>query len=271
MQGASRTALSQSRDDLRSLLSGDAVDAVGVGRELLEVTRVLDSSATLRRALGAPAAEREAKQGLVERLLSGKVADGVLQLLRAVVGRRWSSEQDIPDALEMLGVEATLSAADRRGRLEQVEQELFGFERLVAGDAGLRDALANRQRSGADKQALVQRLLSGKVEQESEALAAHAAANPRGKRFAQAIESYIGIAAAMHDQLTANVTVAIPLTSEHQERLSRALGNLYGRPVQTNVVVDRSILGGVRVRVGDEVIDGTIQRRLEEARRQMAG
>ncbi|TWP36567.1 F0F1 ATP synthase subunit delta [Leekyejoonella antrihumi] len=271
MQGASRAALAQSRDDLRALLSGDGVDAAGVGRELLEVTQVLDSSASLRRALAAPAAESEAKQALVERLLVGKVGDGVVQLLRRVVGHRWSSEKDIPDAAELLGVEATFSAADRRGRLDQVEHELFSFERLVAGNAELRDAVTNRQRAGADKATLVRRLLDGKVEPETEALAANAAAHPRGKRFAQAIESYIRISAAMHDQLTASVTVAVPLTPEHHDRLARALQTLYGQPVQTNVVVDRSILGGVRVQVGDEVIDGTIQRRLEEARRQMAG
>ena len=74
----------------------------------------------------------------------------------------------------------------------------------------------------------------------------------------------------MRQQLTAIVTVASPLSSEQRDRLTRALSNLYGREITTNVVLDPAVVGGVRVQVGDEVIDGTILSRLDTVRRDMA-
>lgn len=271
MQGASRAAFSASRNDLRGLLADHGVDAAAVGQELFGVTGVLDSSASLRRAVGAPASAAEVKQGMIERLLTGKVSDAVVSVMRGVVGRRWSAERDIPEAVEQLAVEATFASAARRDAVDQVEQQLFSFERLVATTPQLRDALANRQRSGADKADLVTRLLQGKVEPETQALAVQAVSHPRERRLDRVLETYIEVAARMRDRLSAHVTAARPLDAEHEERLSRVLADMYGRPVQLNVVVDQSVLGGVRVRVGDEVIDGTISRRLEEARRAMAG
>lgn len=270
MHGASRGALADSQQQLRSVLAGE-VDTARVGGELLAVTAVLDDNASLRRALGAPATEAQTKADLASRVFGGKVSESVLTLVRGVVGRRWSSQNDVADAMAQLGVEAAFVSADRRGDLGKVEDELFRFERVVAGDDALRDALTNRQRSGEDKQALVERLLAGKVESETLQLAVQAAAHPRGKRFDAAVTDYLQTAAAMHGRLSATVTVAVPISPEHLQRLQAALERIYGQPVQTNVVVDRSILGGVRVQLGDEVIDGTIQRRMEEARRQMAG
>ncbi len=271
MQGASRTAFAACRQELQSLLADASVDASQVGQELFGVVGVLDQSAALRRAVGAPASDAQTKQGLIERLLTGKVGASVVTLMREIVGRRWSVEDDIPDAVEQLAVEAVFIAADRRDKVDEVEQQLFSFERLVATTPKLRDALANRQRSGADKSRLVTTLLEGKVEPETQTLVTQAAAHPRGGRFDRVLDAYISVAARMRERLVANVTAAMALDAEREQRLARALGSMYGRPVQVNVVVDPSVLGGVRVRIGDEVIDGTIQRRLEEARRAMAG
>ncbi len=271
MQGASRSAFAASRDDLRGVLADGSVDAAQVGQELFGVVGVLDTSATLRRAVGAPATSAETKQGLIGRLLTGKVGDQTLALMQGVVGRRWSAEEDIPDTVEQLAVEATFASAGRREAIDVVEQQLFDFERTVATTPRLRSALANRQRAGADKARLVSTLLEGKVEAEALALATQAAAHSRGRRFDEVLESYIAAAARMRDRLVARVTTAVPLAPEHEERLARALTGMYGTPVQLNVVVDASVIGGVRVHVGDEVIDGTVQRRLEEARRAMAG
>lgn len=270
MHGASRTSLAHVRSELGSALAGGA-DAAVTSRELFAAVDVLDSNAALRRALTDPTKDAATRSGLVDTLFGGKVSDPVRSLLREVVGQRWGSDRDATDAVEQLAVASAFAAADRRGAIDQVEEELFRFERVVADDAPLRDAFMDRQRDGKDKKALVERLLSGKAQEETVFLAGRAAEHPRGRRYGRTLEEYLAVAASVRQQLVAVVTTAVPLADEHRERLARALHNLYGRDVMTNVVVDPSVVGGIRIQVGDEVIDGTILSRLEKVRRDMAG
>ncbi|GAB3586045.1 F0F1 ATP synthase subunit delta [Calidifontibacter terrae] len=269
MQGASRTALAATRASLGTLLTGGA-DAGATSRELFAATDVLDANTSLRRALTDPTQEPAARAQLVDNLFGGKVSDGVVKLLRQVAEQRWGKDRDASDAVEHLAVAAAFAAADRRGVIDTVEEQLFRFERTVAGDAGLRDAFLDRQRAGKDKAELVAKLLDGKAEPETAFLAERAAEHPRDRRYGRVLEDYLAVAASVRQQLTAVVTAAIPLSDEHRERLSRALHALYGRDVMTNVVVDPSVVGGIRVQVGDEVIDGTTLSRLEEVRRNLA-
>lgn len=269
MQGASRTALAACRAALGNTLTGGA-DAGATSRELFAATDVLDGSAALRRAVTDPTQEPAARAQLIGNLFGGKVSDGVLGLLRQVAQQRWSKDRDAGDAVEHLAVAAQFAAADRRGVIDTVEEQLFRFERTVAGDSGLRDAFLDRQRPGKDKSALVATLLEGKAEPETVFLAQRAAQHPRGRRYERALAEYLAVAASVRQQLTAVVTAAVPLSNEHRERLGRALHDLYGRDVMTNVVVDPSVVGGIRVQVGDEVIDGTTLSRLEDVRRNLA-
>ena len=62
-----------------------------------------------------------------------------------------------------------------------------------------------------------------------------------------------------------------PVRLDLTVRLATALGRKYGRDIQLNVIVDPNVVGGVRVDIGDEVIDGTIAARLDEAQRRIAG
>ncbi|MDE9365943.1 F0F1 ATP synthase subunit delta [Luteipulveratus sp. YIM 133132] len=270
MQGPSRAALAQGRDELGRTLAS-VVDPAQVGEELFFVGQTLDSSASLRRAAADPSREVAAKQQLVERLFGGRVSEQTVGLVRTLVAQRWSAERDLAEAVDLLAVESVVAGAEQQGRIDQVEDDLFRFSRTVSGDAGLRDAYADRQRSGADKATLTRRLLEGKAAPESVRLAAHAAEHPRGRRFEKALESYVGVATRRREQLTALVTTATSLDESHQQRLQQALSDMYGKPVQINVVRDPEVVGGIRVQIGDEVIDGTIARRLDEARRGLAG
>ena len=54
-------------------------------------------------------------------------------------------------------------------------------------------------------------------------------------------------------------------------RLAAALARTYGREVHLNVIVDPDVIGGIRVEIGDDVIDGTVSTRLDEAGRKLAG
>lgn len=270
MQGTSRGSLLAAHERLETLLGAPGTDRSSVGDALFAVTGLLDSSTSLRRALTDPSRDGEAKAGLVVRLLDGKVDGAVVDLVAGLARSRWARSRDLPDAVEELAVTAEVASAQQRGELDRVEDELFRFRRTVDGDPDLRSALTDRTASGERKAALVSALIEAKVAPATLRLARQAVLAGRGLRLDAVLTSYGEVAAKRREQLVAHVLVALPLEQAHRERLAAALERQYGHPVQLNVDVDPDVLGGIRVEIGDEVLDGTISRRLDEARRRLA-
>jgi len=266
MQGSSRAAFAAGRVAFAAAL-GSGADVSALAEDLFGATAALDSSASLRRALVDPSRNAAAKRGLVEGLFGPKMSAPATELLGFLVSQRWSDDHDLGDATESLAVEAVVASAEAGGRLDALEDDLFRFERVVAADSGLREALSAQGGDESVKSALIEALLGSKSDPETVRLARQAATAPRGRRFNRVIESYLAIAAIRREQLTATVTVAVPLSGVQRQRLSVVLTRIYGREVQINVVLDPAVVGGIRVQVGDEVVDGTILRRLQEAER----
>lgn len=267
MQGASRAALAQSREALTQALAQQP-DRAGLGEELLQVQAVVEGNAPLRRALADPSREGEGKGALVHQLFDGKVSEVAADLSAYIASRRWASEGDLTRTLEAFGTEAILAHAEADGRLGRVEDELFRFGRIVAGSEGLRSALTDRRAPEGSKTVLVQRLLGERAAPETTRLATLAATH-RSIRFDHVLEEQLAIAARRQEQVTATVTTAVPLSPEQTERLGQVLTEQHGRSVHVNAVVDPKVVGGIRVEIGDEVIDGTILSRLDEARRKL--
>lgn len=268
MQGSSRAAAVASRDAFREVLVGGAEPA-RLGDELFAVVDMLDASSTLRRALADSSREAAEKQSLVQRLFAGKVSDGALRVLSVASGERWSSDRDLTDTIEALAVEAVIAAAELANRADRLEDEVFRFERIVAADSGLHAAVTNQSAPIDSRIELVNDLLAGKVTDEALTLARHAVAHPRGRRFDRTIQSYLDLAARRREQQTATVTSAVPLSDAERDRLAAGLAAIYGGKVHVNTVVDPRVMGGIKVEIGDELIDGTVVRKLEGARRAM--
>ena len=268
MRGLSAEGLAQAQE--RVELLAQSGDAEQLGTELFAVASVLGTQGSLRRAMTDPSATHDARSRLARSIFTGKVADPTVEGVATAAAARWSSPSDFVAAIEQLGVLALVIAAEKQRQLAELEDELFRFGRVVSGDHTLRDAVTNKQAPLATRQRLVEGLLQGKASTPAVALATQAVASSQ-RSFAAALESYEKVAADRQRRLVAVVRSAVELSIDERERLAAALGRQYGRDITINVVVDPEVLGGIRVEVGDDVIDGTVAGRLDDARRRFTG
>jgi len=276
MHASSRAAMEQSRAALtaqtggaRSRTRGEAL--LVLADELFAVAHLLDGQLSLRRALSDASVRPDDRAGLAQRLFGGKVGEATLDVVQTVARQRWSRPLDLVEATETLATEAALDAADARGELADVEDELFRFSRIVAGDDDLARILGNRSAPREGKSALLDRLLSGKVSPVTERLVRNALTSSHVHSAENEIERLSTAAARRRGQSVAHVVSAVPLTAQQEHRLVATLERLYGRTMGLQVQVDPEVLGGLVVRVDDEVIDGSIAHRLEAAGRRLAG
>jgi F-type H+-transporting ATPase subunit delta len=270
MRGVSQDTFAGGQERLETLLATDGVDATALGDALFAVTDVLAANPGLRRALTDPARDGQAKAELVARIFGGQLPGEAIDVVAGAARGRWSAAGDLTDAIESYAVTCVLAAAEAAGRLDAVEDELFRLARMVEADQGLRDAFSYRT-EGADRKAeLVHRLLDGRAAPETVRLAVQAARYPRGLRTEQVLEHLVHAAAERRQQVVAQVVAATPLTTQQRDRLEAALRRRYGR-VRLNIDVDPEVIGGLRVQIGSELVDGTITARLEDARRRLTG
>lgn len=265
MDGPSRGAWAAAQKTLAEVLP--TTDPRTLAGELFAVGEAVNGTAKVRRALSDPSRDAWPKRDLARRLFEGRVSAPALTVLESAVSGRWASDRDFVDALERLGIDAVLAGSEHDGVLEQVEDELFRFERLVSSTPELSDALSKRDVDGPHKAKLIVSLLQGKALPDTVWLAQRPVLHPRGRRYASAIWRQLKIAARRREQITAVVTSAIELDETQRGRLAAALAKEYGRSVFVAAAVDPSVVGGLRVRIGDEVVDGTIARRLSDVRR----
>jgi F-type H+-transporting ATPase subunit delta len=270
MRGASRASLAEASDRLSALAASKAV-AEKTGDELFAVARLLDSEPGLRRTLTDPAREPEARAGLIRSLLEGKVSAETLDLLTGLASARWSAPRDLADAAEELAVRSLVIAAEQAGKLDDLEDDLFRFGRVVAAQPRLRAALADPYLPEERKRELLAALLDGKVTPVAERLIAEATIRPRGRSLEASLDAYARLAAERRQRLVAEVRVASVLTKRQQDRLAQALADLYGHEVHLNIVLDPQVMGGMSVKVGEEFIDATVASRLAALRRRLAG
>jgi F-type H+-transporting ATPase subunit delta len=267
LRGASAEALAGLAERLEDEI-GSNQSAAALGDELFTVSRLFRTEAALRRYATDASLAAETKQGMVQQVFADRVSDKTLELLTDAAGRRWTLSRDLPDVLERLSEIAVVRSAGAKAG--QVTDELFALSGIVDGNPQLRDALSDPGRSVDDKAALLDSLLDGKALAATVTLAKQSLAGTY-RTMTAALASYRRVAAETQGETVATVRVARPLTAADEGRLAELLSSQYDTTVPLNVVVDPEVLGGLRVEIGDEVIDGTIASRLDDARRRLAG
>ena len=260
-----RAASNEAVDALVDQVGGSAT----VADDLFSVATTLRSEPALRRFATDYALATEAKSGLVSEIYDGKVDSATLGLLKDAVGRRWTRTRDLADALEYVGVVAAVRSVRRRRRPARRRAVLGAHPRQrAAATCAPRcpttlaarptrppwSTPCSRARSSRPRSSWSSRRWPGSA-----------------RSVAVALEDYEKVAADVHGRDVATVQVARPLGESDEQRLTAALTAHYGRPVHLNVVVDPEVIGGIKVAIGGDVIDGTIASRLDDARRKIAG
>ncbi|MCQ9163294.1 MULTISPECIES: F0F1 ATP synthase subunit delta [unclassified Arthrobacter] len=280
MAGVSSESLTMALGQLEAELP---TATLSLAKELFSILAVLDSSAGLRRSLTDPSREGAQKTALVASLVKGKVSAEAEAIVGRLAAARWSDARDLGDALETVAATVVIAVAENRSAsassgnsvsglngLAALESDLFAFNQSVESSHEVQRALVEPQADESAKVDLALRLAPGASE-ESQLLIRQAVVNPRGLKSVKLIERFAKLAAERQQRWIAEVTVSRPMDATQLERLQRGLNSLYGRELNVNVRVDPALIGGVRVRVGDEVVDASVMARLGELRRQLAG
>ena len=249
-----------------------------LAKELFGILGMVDSSAGLRRALTDPSRSGDEKSALVRQLVSGKVSADAAEIAGGLASSRWASARDIGDALETLAATVVISVAENKSAvsasgitgLEELENDLFSFNQAVASSHEVQRALSEPQASAAAKAALAGKLVPG-VSEEAKVLISQAVSQPRGIKPTRLVERFAELAAKRQQRWIATVSVTRPLSQTQLERLQAGLNALYERELKVNINVDPALIGGIRVQVGDEVLDASVLTRLGELQRQLAG
>jgi F-type H+-transporting ATPase subunit delta len=270
VRGASRASFAALTERLAEENVSSAAVATRLGDELFAVVGLLDTEHGLRRALSDPGKPAAEKAAVTSALLHGKIAGRTESLVVAAAESRWATSGNMVDAIEQLAVEAMVLAAEAENGLDDLEDGLFRFGRVVSGEPQLRAALASTYLPADRKEQLLTALLRGKVTAVSLRLIIQMVTHPRGRGLTAALDMCAGLAARRRQQLIAVVRSAVELSATQRRRLGDALAASYGHPVHLNVVIDPSVVGGISVQIGDELIDGTAATRLSAVRRKLA-
>lgn len=270
MSGTSQNARESVLSGFEPVVTAAGKDGVKLAAQLFAAVDAIDGSGSLRRALTDPARPGTDKSVLVEQLFA-TMDSRVQDVLRAFVHQRWSSEVDLTDTVSEAGYVALLAAADASGTLSAVEEELFRVERALTAERDLLVALGNQSAPSSSRVQLLRSVLGGKVEPITEALIERAVAAPRGTRLIATIKKLVVMAAERRGRSVARVTAAVELSAAQRKRLSSILQRAYGREIHLNVAVDPEVIGGMKVQVGSEEVDGTVLARLDDARRRLVG
>lgn len=267
---ASRIADRESRDSLAPKLRDTREDAWRIGNELFTITKVLDDSIQLERALTDPSRPVADKVAVLKGLLGDNAHPMTMEIMTDLVSRRWSRARDIANAVEDFGVDAMMYYADATDATLQVSIELSELHSALLNLPVVRSKLYDCQATSEARVKLFREVFSGKtLNKVTMRLAEHATCNLRRRRYLETIQWMINKLSRHMGESMVTVTTATPLKKEQIKRLVEVYSAKVGRQVHINSVVDPTVLGGMRIQVGDEVTDNTVVAQLQNLHRKV--
>jgi F-type H+-transporting ATPase subunit delta len=273
MRSASRLAMTGLLDQFGGI--ADSLDDKGLSTladDLTSVAALLLREGVVTRYLTQPSEDSSARVQLVERLVSGKVGEPALDVLKKAVSERWSAETDLVDAIELSARQALLIRAEKTGEVDEVEDQLFRFSRILDAQPRLAILLGNYEVAADARVQLLRKVLDSAgagVSPITAELLAKTVELLRGQSAEAAVQGLAEVAVARRGEVVARVSAATELSDAQQTRLTEVLSRIYGHPVTSQIQLDPELLGGLAITVGDEIIDGTLSSRLAAAQSQL--
>jgi F-type H+-transporting ATPase subunit b/F-type H+-transporting ATPase subunit delta len=235
--------------------------------DLASIAKLLSREAILTRHLADPANNPAPKIGLLERVIGGKVGEQALDVLKAAVSGRWSTDSNLVDAVEHVARLALLVRAERDDVAGDVEEQLFRFSRILDSSPRLSTLLSEHTAPAEGRVKLLRDVLGGSgTNPVAAALLSQTIELLRGERADDAVLDLAELAVARRGEVVAHVSAAAELSDAQRTRLTEVLTRVYGHPVSVQMQIDPGLLGGLNIAVGDEVIDGTLSSKLASAR-----
>ncbi len=273
MRSASRQAVVNLSDRFSTIAKNlDNKGLSALSSELVSVAEMLDREIVVTRYLTVPAEDAAPRVRLIERLVSGKVGDATLDVLRLAVSERWSANSDLVDAIEHVSRQALLEVAERENKVDEVEEQLFRFSRILDAQPRLAILLGDYAVPVEGRVGLLRKVLdsaTGRVSPIVVSLLTQTVELLRGQPAEEAIQFLAEVAVARRGEIVAQVSAAAELSDAQRTRLTEVLGRIYGHPVTVQLQIDAELLGGLLIAVADEVIDGTLSSRLTAAEAQL--
>jgi len=161
---------------------------------------------------------------------------------------------------------AIFAVAQAEDGLDEVEDELFRFARVLEGSDELRQTLTDAALPPERRQTIVEDLLGGKASKLTSNLVSFVVGMGRARELPAIVDRVVERAAEARRHVVAEVRSAVPLDEDQQRRVAEALSSALGKEVEIKVIVDPEVLGGLSARVGDTIIDGTVRHRLDRLR-----
>lgn len=270
--------------------------------ELSAVASFVDGSNELTLAIDDGSVPVNARRAVLDDLLDSKVRPDVRRLVNRAVtvisasevtaGLHWLAHQmtvaasrsadggvnEDPPLLGRLasrnrvaGYAAAVFEMAETEEIEEVEDQLFRFARTVESNQALRVALGDRDLPVALRQEVVSDLLADKVNQATARLAAYAVRGGRARDIVGTLDALVAAAARARGWRVARVVSANEMDDDQRRGLGDALARLTGSPVDLQVTIDSTLLGGVVVQVGDLLVDGSARHRLDQLQEHLLG
>lgn len=268
---ASRIALAAVVDRFNQVASSaNDAELSSLAEDLAAIAKLLTVEVVLNKHLAEPVADPSPRERLIQNLLGGRVGARALDVVKTAVVQRWSAEPDLVDSIVYVARLALLARAERHGEVADVEDQLFRFGRILDAQPRLATLLGDYHKPAAGRLKLLDDVLEGSggtgVNETAAELLSQTVELLRGQNAETAVEELAQLAVARRGEVVAYVTAAAELSGEQRTRLTELLSRIYGHPVSVQLHIEPSLLGGLSISVGEEVIDGSISAQLAAAR-----
>ncbi|WP_182354461.1 F0F1 ATP synthase subunit delta [Flaviflexus huanghaiensis] len=263
MRQTSEQALERMLQSWEGVVANRPSEAIRWADDLFAVADVLDGSSTLIRAATDPARSADDRAEITRSVFDGKVSGEVLDFVIGLARERFPVADDLSEAIDLAGVQTVLMSAQYHGRLDQVEEELYRGARVLGDERALRRTLEDRGVDSSRRRELAERVFGGWTA-ETIALIGHAVVSDVA--LIPQMRRWVTDAGNRSKHLVAIVTVAQPLEADQERRLTDILTRRYDKPVEIHVGVDPEIVGGLRIVIGADVIDGSLASRINNVK-----